>query len=142
MRSREYYTIDRGPQEIGDLWNWAANECAGKLEHENPYAMGVLACMEYLMGETQQRPQDYKGVFRLKNVLRQFEKAQEVRRIGDSRFNEPGNAKPISLFPGNPKTLLYEAPVFSGDVVSGGEGALNECNDIIGSKPDDRSCES
>lgn len=59
MPIREYYTVERSPREVADLWDWAIDECAGKLEHENPYAMGVLACMEYLMGETEQRPQDY-----------------------------------------------------------------------------------
>jgi len=71
MPFREYYTVDRSPQEIRDLWDWAQNECSGLIEHENPYAMGVCAAMNYLMGETEERPQDYKGVFSLQNVLRQ-----------------------------------------------------------------------
>ena len=46
MATREYYTVDRSPQEVRNLWDWAIKECKGKIEHENPYAMGVLAAME------------------------------------------------------------------------------------------------
>ena len=56
MPMREYYTVDRSPREIKDLWDWATKECRGKIEHESPYAMGVLATLEYLMGTREDPP--------------------------------------------------------------------------------------
>ena len=32
---REYYTVDRSPRELKDLWDWATKECRGKIEHES-----------------------------------------------------------------------------------------------------------
>ena len=101
MATREYYTVDRSPQEVRNLWDWAIKECKGKIEHENPYAMGVLAAMEYLMGETEELPQDYKGVFSLDNVLRQPKQLDQQAR-GCSGFHAGR--------PGNPKTFLYGDP--------------------------------
>ncbi len=138
MPSREYYTVDRSPQEMRDLWDWAVLECHGKLEHENPYAMGVLACMEYLMGETQQRPQDYKGLFTLKNVMRQsVEKVREAGGVGNAGLNELADNSLDTLLPGNPKTLFYNAPLLLGDA-PGGEGLVNDGNHAVGSNADDR----
>lgn len=109
MPSREYYTIDRSPQDVRDLWDWCEKECMGKIEHENPYAMGVAACLMYLMGETQQRPQDYKGVFALENVLRRSEKAENIGRMGNAGLNQPADDSADALLTGNPKTLFYDA---------------------------------
>lgn len=103
-----YYTVDRTPEEIKGLWDWASDECRGKVEHENPYAMGVLACLEYLMGETEERPQDYKGVFTLKNVLTQANKSQEIGSERNSGINKLLNTGSNELRPGNPKTAFYK----------------------------------
>ena len=101
MAIREYFTVDRSPQEVRNLWDWAKEECKGKVEHEAPYAMGVLAAMAYLMGETEELPQDYKGVFSLDNVLRQSKQlAQQARGYSGSQA--------VRL--GNPKTFLYDDP--------------------------------
>lgn len=116
MPVREYYTVDRSPEEVAALWSWAGKECAGKLEHENPYAVGVLAALEYLMGETESRPQDYKGLFRLDTVLRQAEEGEQIGGVHDARIDQPCDKLLDSLRPGNPKSLLYKTPVVGGDV--------------------------
>lgn len=116
MPVREYYTVDRSPEEVAAVWNWAEKECVGKLEHENPYAMGVLAALEYLMGETESRPQDYKGLFRLDTVLRQAKKGEQIGGVRDACINQPRDNLLDPLRPGNPKNLLYKIPLVSGDV--------------------------
>lgn len=135
MPMRDYYTVDRSPQEIRDLWDWACDECAGKLEHENPYAMGVLAAMEYLMGENEDLPQAYKGVFNLSNVLRQSKRSDEVGSVSESRVNKPLYNDLDSFRPGNPKTLLYKAPLLGGDV-AGGQSGVNDGGEALRGNPD------
>lgn len=125
-----YYTVDRRPEEIKELWDWAIEECRGKVEHENPYAMGVLACMEYLMGETEERPQDYKGVFTLANVLRSAQKVDHIRQQVDARVDEPLHNGLDSLRPGNPKCILYRAPLGAADA-SFGQGNVNSGNEVF-----------
>ena len=122
MPFREYYTVDRSPQEIRDLWDWAQNECSGLVEHENPYAMGVCAAMNYLMGETEERPQDYKGVFSLQNVLRQTKQTEQICGGIQSGLNQSADDSSESLGSGNPKCLLYKASLLAGDVSS-----LHDC---------------
>ena len=117
MPVREYYTVDRSPEEVAAVWNWAEKECAGKLEPENPYAMGVLAALEYLMGETESRPQDYKGLFRLDTVLRQAKEGEQIGGVRDACIDQSRDNLLDPLRPGNPKSLLYKAPVASRDVV-------------------------
>lgn len=140
MPYREYYTVDRNPEEIKALWDWACNECQGQIEHERPYAAGVLAALEYLMGETEARPQNYKGTFTLHNVLRQTEKGQQVGGMGNSGPNQALDASFNGLRPGNPKALLYKSPVFSGDIATG-EGGVNNGNEAFGSNADSGSGE-
>lgn len=111
MATREYYTVDRSPQEVRNLWDWAIKECKGKVEHEKPYAMGVLAAMEYLMGETEELPQDYKGKFTLDNVLRQTQElAHRTAGTLQPEGNELVHCCLKSSRPGNPKTFLYGDP--------------------------------
>lgn len=93
MAIREYFTVDRSPQEVRNLWDWAKEECKGKVEHEAPYAMGVLAAMDYLLGESNFLPQSYKGPFTLKNVMSQ------------SEFNKPVLHDADAPLWGNPKYL-------------------------------------
>lgn len=120
MPIREYYTVDRSPREVRELWDWATEECRGRLEHETPYAMGVLACMEYLMGETEARPQDYHGVFSLKNVLKQSpQEPGKVGSMGNACFNKASDCGPDAFLPGNPKTFFYDAPLFGGNAPGG-----------------------
>lgn len=107
MPMREYYTVDRSPREIKDLWDWATKECRGKIEHESPYAMGVLATLEYLMGTREDPPQAYNGVFSLPNVLRQCEQPHEVGGVRDPRVNKALDDDLQPLGTGNPKTLFY-----------------------------------
>lgn len=116
MPFREYYTIDRSPQEIRELWDWAKSECSGLIEHENPYAMGVSAAMSYLMGETNERPQDYKGVFNLRNVLRQTAQAEQAGSGVQPCLNQSAHYDSEPLGPGNPKGFFYKAPLGTGDV--------------------------
>lgn len=109
---RDYYTVDRSPQEVAALWDWASEECRGKLPHETPYAFGVLAALEYLMGETEDLPQSYHGLFTLNNVLRQRgEKRADVGNMGNPNIDEPLHNSFQGLRPGNPKTLLYDPPL-------------------------------
>lgn len=124
ITTREYYTVDRSPQEVRNLWDWAIGECKGKIEHENPYAMGVLAAMEYLMGETEVLPQNYKGVFTLKNVLRLSEPLENVLPAGKPGINQSieDNRQPLRF--GNPKSLAYDSSLSSGDV-SGSQRGIN-----------------
>lgn len=110
MPMREYYTVDRSPAEIRELWDWAAKECRGKIEHETPYAMGVLATLEYLMGAREEPPQAYKGVFTLPNVLRQCEQPDEIRSVCDAGVDKALHDDLQPLRSGNPKTLFYDAP--------------------------------
>jgi len=111
MPIREYFTVDRSPQEVRDLWEWARDECSGKLEHENPYAMGVCAALEYLMGETEERPQDYKGVFSLQNVLRQSKHPDDVGCVSNTGIDKALHNDLQPLRPGNPKCILYKTPL-------------------------------
>ena len=105
MPFREYYTVDRSPQEIRDLWDWAQNECSGLIEHENPYAMGVCAAMNYLMGETEERPHDYKGVFSLQNVLRQSDASGDSGKTEQAGSTDAGTSRP-----GNPRGFFFRVP--------------------------------
>lgn len=139
MPHREYFTVDRSPQEVRDLLDWATIECNGKLEHENPYAMGVAACLMYLMGETQQRPQDYKGVFTLKNVLRQSENTEKIGSVRDASLNQLADQHADALIPGNPKTLFYGAPFLGGDVAPC-EGFVNNGDNAFGRDADNGGC--
>lgn len=122
MLMREFYTVDRSPQEVRNLWEWAKAECEGRLAHEFPYAMGILAALEYLMGEAEELPQAYKGDFSLNNVLRQSEKPENVRSVGNTRVDEPLHDGLDTLRPGNPKTLLYKAPLIGGDIAGSQRG--------------------
>lgn len=131
MPWREYYTVDRKPEEVQALWNWAKEECRGKIEHENPYAMGILAAMEYLMGETEELPQYYKGKFTLNNILRQSEKSENIRTMCEACVNEPLDNDFHSLRPGNPKCFLYDAPLIGGDI-AGNQGGVNQGGDAVG----------
>lgn len=135
MPVREYYTVDRSPEEVAAVWNWAEKECVGKLEHENPYAMGVLAALEYLMGETESRPQDYKGLFRLDTVLRRAKEGEQIGGVRDACINQPRDNLLDPLRPGNPKSLLYKIPVVSGDVAIR-KGCIDSGNEVFGGDAD------
>ncbi len=136
MPIREYFTVDRSPQEVRNLWDWCEKECKGKIEHENPYAMGVAACLMYLMGETEARPQDYKGLFNLKNVLRQPENAEKIGGMGDACFDKLAHNSADTLLPGNPKTLFYGAPFLTGNAASC-ESLINDGDYAVRSDSDD-----
>lgn len=135
MPVREYYTVDRSPEEVAAVWNWAEKECTGKLEHENPYAMGVLAALEYLMGETESRPQDYKGLFRLDTVLRQAKEGEQIGSVRDACIDQPRDKLLDPLRPGNPKSLLYKIPVVGGDVATC-KGCINHGDEAFGGNTD------
>ena len=135
MPGREYYTIDRSPREIKELWDWAQEECTGLIEHENPYAMGVCAAMNYLMGETEERPQDYKGLFTLQNVLRQAKQAEQVGGGVQSGLDQTAGYGGERIGSGNPKCLLYKAPLLSGDI-SGLKDGVNKSAQTVGSDAD------
>lgn len=137
ITTREYYTVDRSPQEVRNLWDWAIEECKGKLEHENPYAMGVLAAMEYLMGETEVLPQNYKGVFTLENVLRLSNSLENIVPAGDSGINQPIEDNGQSLRFGNPKSLTYDSSFFGGDV-SGSQRSVDHGDETLRGNTDGR----
>ena len=138
VTTREYYTVDRSPQEVRNVWDWAIEECRGKIEHENPYAMGVLAAMEYLMGETEVLPQNYKGVFTLKNVLRLSKPLEDILPACKPGINQSVEDNGQTLRFGNPKSLAYDSPFFGGDV-SGGQGRVDHGNETLRGNTDGRS---
>ena len=140
MPMREYYTVDRSPAEIRELWDWAAKECRGKIEHETPYAMGVLATLEYLMGAREEPPQAYKGVFTLPNVLRQCEQPDEIRSVCDAGVDKALHDDLQPLRSGNPKTLFYDAPLLAGGPMSG-QSLINDADKAFRSDADNGGSE-
>lgn len=140
MPMREYYTVDRSPREIKDLWDWATKECRGKIEHESPYAMGVLATLEYLMGTSEDPPQAYNGVFSLPNVLRHCEQPHEVGGVRDPRVNKALDDDLQPLGTGNPKALFYETPLLDGSPARD-QNLVDDGNKAFRSDTDDGSGE-
>lgn len=86
MPKRAFFSVERSPQEIVDLWTWAQEQCRGRLEHEAPYAMGILITLQYLMSpgacsemdavarSYELKPQDYRGVLKWDNIKDQAER--------------------------------------------------------------------
>lgn len=140
MPMLEYYTIDRTPQEVRNLWEWAKKECQGKVEHENLYAFGILAAMEYLMGESEALPQKYKGVFSLGNLLRQSKHPDEVGSVSDTRIDEPLNDNLHAFRPGNPKCVFYDTSLFGRDI-TGRKSGFDNAGKAFGSDTDNGSVE-
>ena len=126
MPMREYYTVDRSPREIKDLWDWATKECRGKIEHESPYAMGVLATLEYLMGTREDPPH--------------CEQPHEVGGVRDPRVNKALDDDLQPLGTGNPKTLFYETPLLDGSPARN-QDLVDDGNKTFRSDTDDGSGE-
>ena len=132
----EFYTIDRSPDEIADLWDWAVDECHGKLVTDNPYAFGVMATLEYLMGENDFLPQSYQGVFTLDNVLRhRGKKLSNVRNIRNASVDNTLNNGFKRSRPGNPKTLLYSSSPLHRKSARG-QGCVNNGDDVVRNNTD------
>lgn len=77
LKYYEYFTVNRSPQEIRDLLDWTASRIKGKSEHDEPFAYGVAAAMEYMLYANSIPPQMYKGDMSLENIMRDSEPANE-----------------------------------------------------------------
>lgn len=66
-----YFTVNRSPQELRDLWTWANGLCRRAAEHTQAYAFGVIATLNYLMDDNAVPPQTYKGKLSLPAIFGQ-----------------------------------------------------------------------
>lgn len=137
MFTREFYTIDRSPEEIRALLAWATAQTQGKIHHEAPYAMGILATLEYLMGQGEELPQHYKGLFSPEAVLTQAQQGQNIGGMADANVKEPLHETLDHLRPGNPKCLLYKATVCIGGTPCH-KGRINNGGDVLHRDTDNR----
>lgn len=123
MATREYYTVDRSPQEVRNLWDWANEEYG---VNKNPYAMGVLAAMVYLMGEAENLPQDCKGRFCPGNASQRAKQpSHKTGRMLHEDVNDFADCGLKSGLSSNSKPFLDGASLGLGDVVSS-QGFVND----------------
>lgn len=74
-----YFSIIRSPDDIVEVLHWGLEQCRGKEDHEAPYALGILAAIQWLTDDSYPNPQDYLGPFTVENVLLQAKVAENIR---------------------------------------------------------------
>lgn len=83
-----YFSIIRSPDDIMEVLHWGLEQCRGKEDHEAPYALGILAAIQWLTDESYPNPQDYLGPFTVENVLLQAKVAENIRNRSRAEIEE------------------------------------------------------